>query len=72
MKHSTDRILVTHEGTLPRAAQLRDKVAAKEENVIAGTDCGIGSRVGHGEVAWAKLNALAEGARIASRSLWGR
>jgi 5-methyltetrahydropteroyltriglutamate--homocysteine methyltransferase len=42
------------------------------ENVIAGSDCGIGSRVGHGEVAWAKLNALAEGARIASRKLWGR
>lgn len=42
------------------------------ENVIAGTDCGLGSRVGHAEVAWAKLNALAEGARIASRVLWGR
>ena len=42
------------------------------ENVIAGTDCGIGSRVGHAEVAWAKLNALAEGARLASRQLWGR
>ena len=27
---------------------------------------------GHAEVAWAKLNALAEGARIASRKLWGR
>jgi 5-methyltetrahydropteroyltriglutamate--homocysteine methyltransferase len=40
------------------------------ENVIAGTDCGIGSRVGHAEVAWAKLSALAEGARIASKKLW--
>ena len=42
------------------------------ENVIAGTDCGLGSRVGHAEVAWAKLNALAEGARLASRVLWGK
>jgi 5-methyltetrahydropteroyltriglutamate--homocysteine methyltransferase len=42
------------------------------ENVIAGTDCGIGTRVGHPEIAWAKLAALAEGARLASRQLWGR
>ncbi|MFM9971129.1 MAG: cobalamin-independent methionine synthase II family protein [Burkholderiales bacterium] len=42
------------------------------ENVMAGTDCGLGSRVGHGEICWAKLNALAEGARIASKTLWGR
>jgi 5-methyltetrahydropteroyltriglutamate--homocysteine methyltransferase len=39
------------------------------ENVIVGTDCGLGGRV-HAEVAWAKLGALAEGARIASRALW--
>lgn len=42
------------------------------ENVIAGTDCGIGSRVTHAEVAWAKLAAMAEGARIASKQLWNR
>ena len=42
------------------------------ENVIAGTDCGIGSRVGHAEICWAKLNTLAEGARLASKTLWGR
>ena len=42
------------------------------ENIMAGTDCGLGSRVGHAEICWAKLNALAEGARIASRTLWGR
>jgi 5-methyltetrahydropteroyltriglutamate--homocysteine methyltransferase len=41
------------------------------ENVIAGTDCGIGSRVGHPEVCWAKLRAMAEGARLASQQLWG-
>ena len=42
------------------------------ENVIGGTDCGIGSRVGHPEVAWAKLAALAEGARIATKKLWAK
>jgi 5-methyltetrahydropteroyltriglutamate--homocysteine methyltransferase len=42
------------------------------ENVIAGTDCGIGTRVGHAEIAWAKLQSLVEGARIASKHLWGR
>jgi 5-methyltetrahydropteroyltriglutamate--homocysteine methyltransferase len=41
------------------------------ENVIAGTDCGIGSRVGHPQVGWAKFQAMAEGARIASKELWG-
>jgi 5-methyltetrahydropteroyltriglutamate--homocysteine methyltransferase len=40
------------------------------ENVIAGTDCGLGGRV-HAEIAWAKLAALAEGARLASKALWG-
>src|SRR5712692_3201214 len=42
------------------------------ENVVAGTDCGIGTRVGHGEIAWAKLEAMVEGARLATRELWGR
>jgi 5-methyltetrahydropteroyltriglutamate--homocysteine methyltransferase len=42
------------------------------ENVIAGTDCGMGSRVGHPEVCWAKFNAMVEGARIATKKLWGR
>jgi 5-methyltetrahydropteroyltriglutamate--homocysteine methyltransferase len=42
------------------------------ENVIAGTDCGIGSRVGHEEICWAKFNAMAEGARLASKQLWAR
>jgi 5-methyltetrahydropteroyltriglutamate--homocysteine methyltransferase len=40
------------------------------ENVMAGTDCGIGSRVGHPSVCWAKFEAMAEGARIASKTLW--
>ncbi|GAA0440675.1 methionine synthase [Acrocarpospora corrugata] len=39
------------------------------ENLHAGTDCGIGSRVGHEEIVWAKLTALAEGAAIAAERL---
>src|SRR5216683_2085234 len=42
-----------------------------KENVIAGTDCGVGSRVWNGEIAWAKFATMAEGARIASKELWG-
>jgi 5-methyltetrahydropteroyltriglutamate--homocysteine methyltransferase len=40
------------------------------EQVIAGTDCGMGTRVGHPEVCWAKLEAMARGAELASRHLW--
>ena len=43
--------------------------AVGRENVIAGTDCGLGGRV-HPEIAWAKLKALGEGARRASTTLW--
>ena len=39
------------------------------ENVIGGTDCGLGGRV-HPQIAWAKLRSLSEGARLASRQLW--
>jgi 5-methyltetrahydropteroyltriglutamate--homocysteine methyltransferase len=40
------------------------------ENVIAGTDCGLGSRVGHPKIALAKFAAMAEGARLATQRLW--
>ena len=44
------------------------------ERVIASTDCGFGTIAGDcfttEDVAWAKLEALAEGARIASSRLW--
>jgi 5-methyltetrahydropteroyltriglutamate--homocysteine methyltransferase len=46
------------------------------ENVIAGADCGFAQgaflqRV-HPSIMWAKLQTLAEGARLATRELWGR
>jgi 5-methyltetrahydropteroyltriglutamate--homocysteine methyltransferase len=39
------------------------------ENLIAGTDCGLGGRI-HRQLAWAKLTALSEGAKLASKELW--
>lgn len=44
------------------------------ENVIAGTDCGYGTWVGQAavdpDVVWAKFQAMAEGAKIASGRFW--
>ena len=44
------------------------------ENVIAGSDCGFAQgpfhRRVHPSIMWAKLESMAEGARIASRRLW--
>jgi 5-methyltetrahydropteroyltriglutamate--homocysteine methyltransferase len=45
------------------------------EHVIAGSDCGFSSQATptpeiHPKVVWAKFQALAEGARLASQQLW--
>jgi len=44
------------------------------ENVIAGSDCGYGTWVGQAavdpDIVWAKLAALSEGARLASKRFW--
>ncbi len=49
---------------------------AGRENVIAGSDCGYGTWVGQAavdpDVVWAKLAAMAEGARLASDEFWRR
>jgi len=46
------------------------------ERLMAGSDCGFGTFAGFGPVfpafAWMKFRALAEGAEIASKKLWGR
>jgi 5-methyltetrahydropteroyltriglutamate--homocysteine methyltransferase len=46
------------------------------ENVIAGTDCGFAQgpfyRRVHPTIMWAKFEALVEGARLATKELWGR
>jgi 5-methyltetrahydropteroyltriglutamate--homocysteine methyltransferase len=48
---------------------LRFTKSVGRERVIACTDCGLGGRV-HPAIAWAKLEALAQGAALASRELW--
>ncbi|HLY66086.1 MAG TPA: methionine synthase, partial [Chloroflexota bacterium] len=45
------------------------------ENVMAGADCGFSSQATyqpevHPTVIWAKFQAMAEGARLASEELW--
>jgi 5-methyltetrahydropteroyltriglutamate--homocysteine methyltransferase len=46
------------------------------ESIMASTDCGFAqeqfNRRVHPSIMWAKLEAMAEGARIASEQLWGR
>jgi 5-methyltetrahydropteroyltriglutamate--homocysteine methyltransferase len=48
---------------------------AGRENIMVGNDCGFQSTAGNTEipstVAWAKLMALGDGAKIASKRLWG-
>jgi len=48
---------------------LRFTKSVGRERVIAATDCGLGGRV-HPMIAWAKLEALTQGAALASRELW--
>ena len=44
------------------------------DNVVAGSDCGFGTWVGQAavdpDVVWAKLAAMAEGARLATKQFW--
>jgi 5-methyltetrahydropteroyltriglutamate--homocysteine methyltransferase len=67
VSHATD--LVEHPELVADRLMNFASVVGRE-NVQAGTDCGIGSRVGHPEIAWAKLAAMAEGAALASKRLW--
>jgi 5-methyltetrahydropteroyltriglutamate--homocysteine methyltransferase len=65
--HCTD--FIEHPELVAERLERYAKLVGKE-NVVAGTDCGIGPRVGHGKIAWAKLKSIADGARIASQRLW--
>jgi 5-methyltetrahydropteroyltriglutamate--homocysteine methyltransferase len=53
---------------------IRHAEVVGRENVIAGSDCGFGTsawgRKVDSKIAWAKLQAMVEGARIASQELW--
>ena len=55
--HATN--IVEHPQVVADRIMRYAKVVGRE-NVIAGTDCGLGGRV-HPQIAWAKLEALSEG-----------
>ena len=71
---------VTHSNVMVEHAEVvADRIerwanAVGRDNIMAGNDCGFASTAGNTEipmtVAWAKLRALGDGARIASRRLW--
>jgi 5-methyltetrahydropteroyltriglutamate--homocysteine methyltransferase len=63
--HSTD--VIEHPEIVSQRIQSYASVVGAE-NVIAGADCGFGGR-SHPQIAWAKLRALVEGARLASKAL---
>ena len=67
--HATD--IVEHPEVIAERIMRHARIIGRE-NVMAGTDCGLGPRVGDPQIAWAKFEAMAEGARIASKRLWGR
>jgi 5-methyltetrahydropteroyltriglutamate--homocysteine methyltransferase len=67
--HATD--IVEHPQTVADRLVRYAKIVGRE-NVMAGTDCGLGPRVGSAQICWAKFEAMAEGARLASKELWQR
>ena len=80
-----DRVLlpgvITHAGNIVEHPELiaeritRYVAIVGRENVVASTDCGFSSQASYRpevdpRVMWAKFDALAEGARLASQRLW--
>jgi 5-methyltetrahydropteroyltriglutamate--homocysteine methyltransferase len=66
VSHATN--LVEHPELI--AQRIKNFAAAVgRNNVVAGTDCGLGTRL-HEDLVWAKLAALADGARLAAKALW--
>jgi 5-methyltetrahydropteroyltriglutamate--homocysteine methyltransferase len=73
ISHST--VVVEHpELVAQRLVRFADVVG--KENVIAGSDCGFAtfaaSKEIHPSIVWAKFQAMSDGAKIASKQLWGR
>ena len=74
ISHTTN--LVEHPELIAERIQRYANLVGRE-NVIAGADCGFAASAvrfndTHPSVAWLKFAALAEGARLATRRLWGR
>lgn len=71
--HST--VVVEHPELVAQRIVRFAKVCGRE-NVIAGSDCGFAtfaaSKEIHPSIVWAKFQAMADGARIASKQLWGK
>jgi 5-methyltetrahydropteroyltriglutamate--homocysteine methyltransferase len=67
-------VVVEHPDLVKQRILRYAKIVGRE-NVIASTDCGFGTVAGspeiHPSIAWAKLDSLVEGARRASKVLWG-
>lgn len=63
--HSTD--IIEHPELVSERIQRFARIVGSER-VIASTDCGFGERT-HPQIAWAKMEALVEGARLASKAL---
>jgi 5-methyltetrahydropteroyltriglutamate--homocysteine methyltransferase len=72
ISHATN--IVEHPELVAERVVRLAKIVGRE-NVMAGTDCGFAqspfARRVHPTIMWAKLKALVEGARIASKTLWG-
>jgi 5-methyltetrahydropteroyltriglutamate--homocysteine methyltransferase len=67
--------VITHASKLIAERILRFARLVGRENVIAGSDCGFSSQATyhpgvHPTVVWAKFQAMAEGARLATAQLW--
>lgn len=73
ISHTT--MLVEHPELIAQWLVRFAKVVGRE-NVIAGSDCGFAtfatSHEIHPSIVWAKLKSLSEGARLATKQLWGR
>lgn len=66
--HATN--VIEHPEYVAELIQRHASVVGRER-VVAATDCGFRWRV-HPDIAWAKLEALVEGATLASKALWAR
>ena len=66
---------VEHPEVVAERIERAVKAVGDRERVIAGVDCGFGTFAGYSlvadDVVWAKLQALSDGAAIASKRLWG-
>ena len=67
--HATD--IIEHPQLVADRLVTFAKIVGRE-NVIAGTDCGLASRLSHAELTWAKLDALSKGRGWRRKSFGGR